>query len=173
MSHFKEMHFDLSHLDPFKLGIPFGGNAYTALVMFSCHCFTEAFDAERHDDRMAYEHKNETRAFDVVRYQLSLLLPDLFRALGNRTVYHTERGSFFFVTSRRLPDGTGKVPYVVFFRIHKADMAGADVVVNVVSAYPKPGMTRWAAPVKFPRIIDSKVRRRQLPLGPRCQVKRH
>ena len=176
MSHFKEMHFDnttydLSHLDPFKLGIQFENNAYTALVRFSCHCFTETFDASRHDDRVSYEHENETRAFDTVRYQLSLSLPDLFRTLGNEIVYHTKRGSFFFI--RRLPDETANVvlPYVVFFRPYKADMDGADVIVEVASAYTKPGMTRWASPVKFPRIIDSTIRGYRLPLGQRHKVK--
>ena len=175
VSHFKEMHFgntthDLSHLDPLKLGIQFEDNAYTAPVRFSCHCFTETFDASRHDGRAAYEHGNETRAFDTVRYQLSLSLPDLFRTLGNKIVYHTKRGSFFFI--RRLPDETANVvlPHVVF-RTYTADMDGADVIVEVASACPKPGMAHWAAPVRFPRLIGSTVRGYQLPLGQRFKVK--
>ena len=173
MSYFNKMHldnttYDLSHLDPFKLGIQFEGNTYTALVMFSCHCFTEKFDAARHDDEAAYEHGNKTRAFDTVRYQLSLSLPGLFRTLGNKTVYHTKRGSFFFI--RRLPTANVVLPYAVFFRTYKASMDGADVIVEVASAYTKPGMTRRAPSVKFPRIIDSTVRGYRLPLGQRVKV---
>lgn len=175
MSHFKKMHFgnttyDLSHLDPFKLGIRFEGNAHTALVRFSCHCFTVTFDAARHDNRAVYEHGSETRAFDTVRYRLSRSLPDLFRTLGNKPVYHTKRGSFFFI--RRLPDETANiVPYVIFFRTFEANMDDADVIVEVASAYTKPGMAHWAAPVKFPRIIDSTVRGYRLPLGQYFKVK--
>ncbi|MDE0307973.1 MAG: hypothetical protein OXI87_24270 [Albidovulum sp.] len=178
MSYFEEMHFDnttydLSHLDPFKLGIRFDGNAYTALVMFSCHCFTEKFDAARHDVRAAYEHENETRAFDEVRYRLSLSLPSLFRNLGNQTVYHTHKESFFFIRNERLPDRADGIPYAVFFRTHRAeDRDDADVIVRVVSAYAKPGITRFARPVKFPRVIDSAARRIRLKLGPPCKVKR-
>ncbi|MDE2792156.1 MAG: hypothetical protein OXI81_17275 [Paracoccaceae bacterium] len=128
------------------------------------------FDTARHDDRAVYGQGNEKRALDVVRYQFSRSLPDLFRTFGNKPVYHTKRGSFFFI--RKLPDETANlVLYVVFFKTYVANMDGADVIVEVASAYTKPGMARWAAPVRFPRIIDSTVRGYRLPLGRFFKVK--
>ncbi len=178
MSYFKEMHFDnttydLSHLNPFKLGIRFNGNDYTALVMFSFHCFTEEFDAARHDEQAAYEHENETRAFDEIRYRFSLSLPNLFRKLGNQSVYQTYKRSFFVIKKEWLPDRADGIAYAVFFRTHRAaDRNDVDIIVRVVSAYPKPGMKHFARPVKFARVIDSTARGTPPPLGPYCRVKR-
>ncbi len=175
MSRFKDMRFGntvygLSHLDPFKLGIQFDGKAYTALVRFSCHCFTEGFNADRHDRQAIYKHEGEERAFSVDRYELSRSLPDMIRSLGSgdMTVYHTKRRSFFFVRN-----ASPSAPfYMIFFRAYKAKEKSIDVIVEVVSAYPKSSMVRSASPVKFPRVIDSTARGRPPPLGPPCRVKR-
>ena len=183
MSSFKEMRFgnrtyDLKHLNPFKLGVEFDGNSYTVLVRFSCHCFTEGFDAERHIDQAICEcrdclRKLENRAFSVERHQLSLQLPELFRRLGNGTVYHTQRNSFFFVRNVPVPEkGGSHEPYVVFFKAIKAAHVDGDVIIEVVTAYPKPGMTRLGSPVKFPRVICSTARNEPLKLGRPVRVKR-
>ena len=141
--------------------------------MVSFHCFTEEFDAARHDEQAAYEHENETRAFDEFRYRLSLPLPNLFRKLGDQSVYHAHKGSFFIIKNEWLPDRADGIPYAVFFRTHRAaDRNDADVIERVVSAYPKPGMKHFARPVNFPRVIDSAARRIRLQLGPYCRVKR-
>lgn len=154
---FEGRSYALSHLDPFKIAVEFKRRAYTALVIFSSHCFTE---------------KGETRAFNADRYRLSLSLPGMIRALGNQTVYHTRRGSFFFVRNKSLPEGEGSIPYAVFFRVHKADRNGVDVIVSVESAYAKSRLAFYAQPVKFPRVINAVVNRTPLSLGPRCKIKR-
>lgn len=159
-----------SHLDPFKLGIQFDGKSYTVLVRFSCHCFTEGLDADEHDSQAIYRHEGEERVFSVDRHGLSCSLPDMIRSLGigNMTVYHTRRNSFFSVRNVSPP-----APYyMIFFRVYKAREKGIDVILEVISAYPKASMVRFASPVKFSRVIDSKARGKTTPLGKPCKVKR-
>ena len=175
MSYFKDMcigntTYDLRHLDPFKLSIQFEDKSYTVLVRFSCHCFTERLDADEQDGRAVYKHKEEKRLFSVDRYELSRSLPGMIRSLDNcnMTVYHTRQGSFFFARN-----ASPLTPcYMVFFRAYKAKKKGIDVIVDVVSAYPKDHMVRRASPVKFPRVIDATAKGRPPPLGPTCRVKR-
>jgi len=175
MAHFTEKTlngetFDLSHLDPFVLQVEFDDRTYQTLVNFSCHCFTEKFDGARHTAEVAYRHGGERRAFCVDRHLLSLALPQHFSRLGNTSIYHTKKDSFFFI--RSTADLGASVPYVVFFRSYKSTQEGLDVIVDVGSAYPKPGMTAWASPVKFHRMIDARARGRVLPLGRAQKIKR-
>ena len=119
--------------------------------------------------------EGKKRALAVDRHQLSLQLPGLFRNLTkNKTVYHTERKSYFFVRNMSVPGKSrGNEPYVVFFRAFKAKRNDIDVRIKVESAYPKTGMTRFASPVKFPRVIYSTARSEPLGSGRPVQVKRH
>lgn len=115
----------------------------------------------------------EKRTSSVERHQLSLRLPELFRRLGNKTVHHTQQNSFFFVRNVPVPEkGGSNEPYVVFFKAIKAEHVDGDVIIEVVTAYPKPGMTRRGSPVKFPRVICSMARNEPFKLGPPARVKR-
>ena len=172
--------YDLKHLTPLELAVQFDDNTYKVLVRFSCHCFTENFDPDRHDDQAVCEcrvcrGRQEKRALAVDRHQLSLQLPELFRDLNrNKTVYRTERRSFFFVRNMSVPGSSGSnEPYVVFFRPIKAGCSDIDVIIEVESAYPKTNMTRYASPVKFPRAICSTARNEPLESGKPVRVKRH
>lgn len=162
--------YELSHLDPMVIQVPFEAQTFETLVVFSCHCFTEKFDGHIHTDADAYLHNGERRAFDAERHRLSLALPGHLATLGNQTIYHTQQESFFFL---RTVNSLGvAVPYVVFLRSFKSNKEDIDVVVNVSSAYTKPGMTKWAAPVKFSRMVNARARNQRLPLGPMKQIKR-
>jgi hypothetical protein len=162
--------YNLDHLDPFILSVVFEDITYNALIEFSCHCFTETFDPAQHDQHAAYTYGNETRAFDLARYDLSLSLPDRFRALGNNNVYHTKKESFFFL--RKVNVAGAQLPYLVFFRSFKSKSAAYDVIVEVSSAYTKPNMALYASPVKFSRMIAAQATNKALPLGPPQQIKR-
>lgn len=162
--------YDLSHLDPMRLAVTFEGRTFQTLVNFSCHCFTEKFDDQKHSADDEYRFGGERRAFCIDRHQLSLALPQHFVELGNKTVYHTQKESFFFI--RTVTDLGVAVPYVVFFRSYKSNQDDLDVLINVSSAYPKPGMTSWASPVKFPRVVNARARGLQLPLGKPQKIKR-
>lgn len=162
--------YDLSHLDPFTFPLTVGEETFTVAVEFSCHCFTEKLDPVRHSPSLHYQHKNELRAFDVGRHDLSLTLPNKIRAFGNRTVYHTKHGSFFFLNDHRMPQGN--IPYVGFFRAFRLKKQGIDVQLYIVSAHLKPGMTQWASPVKFTTLVAAIAKNRALKMGQPRQIKR-
>ena len=161
--------YDLSHLDPFDFETEVEGVKVVARVEFSCHCFTETLGDE-HTPDLKYTHGSETRAFNPERYGLSLKLPDLIRTLGTQSVYHTEQGNFFVLRDQAI--GDGKVPYLVFFRSFKATDKKVHVRIFVQSAYLKPNMSRWGAPVKFSTLLRFTKDGKKLPLGPKIQVKR-
>lgn len=175
MAHFAEKTlngetYDLSHLEPFVFAVAFEERTYQTLVNFSCHCFTEKFNGAVHTQDMAYRHGKERRAFCVDRHILSLNLPQHFANISTTSIYHTKQNSFFFI--RSTTDLGISVPYVVFFRSYKSTQEGVDVVVEVSSAYPKLGMTAWASPVKFNRMIDARAKGKVLPVGPARKIKR-
>gem|GEM_PF-1170333 len=134
-------------------------------VMFSCHCFTEEYKEGRTPD-LTYRHKNEKRIFSIERHRLSEQLPPLISTLGNTSVYHTRKESFFFARTME------EKPYVVFFRAYKAESKDFHVIVNVESAYPKQNMTDFGAPVKFPTVIRCAAQGRTPPTGRPVQIKR-
>lgn len=162
--------YDLGHLDPMAMQVTYQDRTLETLVDFSCHCFTEMFSAGKHTADHSYHFGGEHRAFDVARHALSLDLPHHFATLGNQTVYHTQKESFFFI--RTVTDAGDRVPYVVFFRSFKSKLEGKDVFIEVSSAYPKPGMTSWASPVKFPTMVNARANNAKLPLGPKLKIKR-
>lgn len=162
--------YDMAHLDPMPLEVAFEGATFLTRVDFSCHCFTEKFLGRAHTANDEYLFEGERRAFNMQRHALSLALPQQFQTLGNQTIYHTQKESFFHL--RTVDDEGVATPYVVFFRSYKSNQDGFDVIIDVSSAYPKPGMTSWASPVKFPRMVNARARNLRLPLGPPRKIKR-
>ena len=161
--------YDLAHLEPFEFDLLVDRTTFRVGVEFTCHCFTEAI-TQAHAPDFRYLHDGETRAFSVERHSFSLLLPNLVTTLGNRSVYHSEQGNFFFLRDVKAPRGAS--PYLVFFDMFKATKAETDVQMLVRSAYLKPGMSRFAAPVKFTNLVTAIAKGKKLPLGPRQQIKR-
>ncbi len=161
--------YDLAHLEPFTFVLAVEGVDFHVSVEFSCHCFTETFGPE-HTPDLKYTHAGETRAFDVVRHELSKKLPGIIRALGNQSVYHSEQGNFFVLRDQTLPDG--KQPYLIFFNAFKATGKEVHVRLLVRSAYLKPKMSRWGSPIRFSTLVRATSENRALKTGPRVQVKR-
>lgn len=173
MSYFKNKKiggriFGLAHLDPFSFTVKHEDTDYSVRVTFEDHVFTTAFDPVLHTPDLIYSRRaDDWRAFDTTRWQQSQDLPQLFRSIGGHSVYHSKGRNFFF-----LRGAAGTPPYAVFFEPMRSNRDDTDVAVIVRSAYEKNSMTRWASPIKFPRLIDSVVRGIQTPLGPSAQIRR-
>jgi hypothetical protein len=159
--------YDLSHLEPFVFSLAADEDNFAVGVSFSCHCFTVTWSAAFSPDFL-YEHGNEKRAFDIQRHGLSLLLPDFFRQLGNRSVYWSNKGNFFFW---RNPAALN-APYLIFFDAIKSTAPGIDVRIHVRTAHPKPGMVLFASPVKFTTLVRMTAAGKKLKPGPAQQIKR-
>jgi hypothetical protein len=105
--------YDLSHLDPFSFELQDGEQTFKVGVDFTCHCFTEAL-TQAHSPDFHYMHNGEKRAFSIARHSLSLRLPGMVTTLGNKSVYHSEQGNFFFLRD------VNASPYLVFFDLFRA-----------------------------------------------------
>jgi hypothetical protein len=57
-------------------------------------------------------------------------------------------------------------PYLVFFNVTRSKAKGVHVLMNIESAYMKPGMTDRAAPVKFTTFIEKTAAGQRVPRGP-------
>jgi hypothetical protein len=142
LAYFPHKHFDgttyvLDHLEPtsIRIALDVAGTIDVSLhVQYSCHCFTESFDPDRHRDHHKYTHRRETRAFNVLRYQCSLHLPSLLNGLPQRTVYRAEQDNYTYVA--RIPINHGMDTYSVFFKL--AAKAPDELHMRVQSAYLKP-----------------------------------
>lgn len=123
---------DLAHLEPFEFDLQPNGwtRLATVRVAFNNHCFSEAFDAERHREVLPSTHvpSRERRAFDAVRYELSKLLPGFVRELDGRRIAQTRKGPLVRIT---LADGGN---YGIFFTLRKSGHASCEMFV--ISAYP-------------------------------------
>lgn len=87
-------------------------------ITFGCHCFTEEFNPEVHGEHHSYKHLGEERAFDVTRYECSLQLPQVMRAMLGGTIYRADK-SYTYVAQISLPPALGQQAYSVFFSLEK------------------------------------------------------
>ncbi|WP_300115418.1 hypothetical protein [Rhodoferax sp.] len=108
-------------------------------VSFSIHCFTEEFNQTIHLDHHTYTHENETRAFELTRYNCSLQLPTLIDTMFKGKVYRAKNNNYTYVAQIAL-NGQSQ-PYSIFFDLKK-DTGEVSVVptlrMYVQSAYMKP-----------------------------------
>lgn len=174
MAHFKSHRmrgtvYNLGHLDPFDFSLFHDSVTYTVRVVFSHHCFSRGLVAGDTPD-LHYSWLNETRAFCTDRFSLSLVLPALVRTLPTRTVYHAQQRNYF--VTNNAPAGAGPGPYAVFFDTMKATRGTFDVVMNIQSAYLKPGMTTMAPPIKFTSLVDATARGIRPTTGKPVKLKR-
>ncbi|WKL58185.1 hypothetical protein Q1W73_04170 [Asticcacaulis sp. ZE23SCel15] len=101
-------------------------------MRFNDHCFTKAFDPRLHVQADCIvtnqSARHERRVFCEVRYEHSLSLPAIIRALGNKRVASTREGNMVRVETQ-----SGDA-YAVFFTLRRHNARRADLFV--VSAYP-------------------------------------
>lgn len=107
-------------------------------VTFSCHCFTEGFSAEFHQDHHRYTYLGELRAFDPVRHECSLQLPAIIQKLLKGRVFDLGE-SWTYEAQIQLNSGPGVfVQYSIFFSLKKdKTIATPALVMYVKSAYQK------------------------------------
>lgn len=161
--------YTLDHLEPFTFKLRTDMDTRKVRVIFSCHCFTEELKSH-HTPDFRYVHESETRAFNAERQTLSLLLPELITTLGGRSVYLSKLSNYFIL--RQNPRTGFDGPYLVFFNISKAKREAYDVVMNIESAYMKPGMADRASPVKFTTLVEKIALGQRVPRGPMQSIKR-
>jgi len=138
---FEDTQYTFDHLAPFVAAVPLdaaGKNSVEVKVLFSCHCFTEAFDTEVHQEHHRYRFQGELRAFDVLRYECSLQLPAVIQALFKGRI-HRGDGSLTYVAYITLSNILGAQPYSVFFSLEKETANPGNVLsMRIKSAYLKP-----------------------------------
>lgn len=139
--HFEGFVFEFSHLAPTQERVPLdeGATRFIALhVAFGSHCFTETFDKNRHRDHHRYVYNGEVRAFCPTRYECSLHLPSVVKAMLSGRVYNADE-SYTFVAQITIPSRDGLQPYSVFFSLRKDSSLQAPALkMFVKSAYIKP-----------------------------------
>jgi len=162
--------YTLDHLEGFTFTLDTeGGKRRAVIVGFSCHCFTEDIRQE-HTPDYYYVHGGEKRAFDLTRHALSKRLPEIIRALYGRTVYMSKEANYFLLRTIEATELAG--PYLVFFNVRRAKQKGVDVLMNVESAYLKPGMTDRASAIRFSTLIERTATGKPVPRGPLQLIKR-
>lgn len=146
MSNFPHKQFEgtlyqFGHLDPMQVTLPLnseGVNTIDLHVTFGCHCFTAEFDALQHRPDHRYTYRGELRAFDTLRYQCSLQLPQVMQAMQKGTIYNADE-SYTYVAHIILDAVTGPQSYSVFFSLQKDRSVQTPALrMFVKSAYLKP-----------------------------------
>lgn len=150
------------HLEPMTLVVPtLAKPAGVRIdVVFSNHCFSEAYDPAVHTGTAVDVWDNgKRRVFDQVRYALSAALPGIVQGLPNSPVFRTPEANFVRIT---MPAGTPGVDYRMFFRLQQEKGGGFDLKMHVESAYspdaahavPAKDMTK----VRFVVLVDKTLR---------------
>lgn len=133
--------YTFNHLKPTQLKVPLNKDGTLAInmhVTFGCHCFTEGFDETIHREDHRYTHGDEIRAFNTLRYQCSLQLPQLVQSMLKGRIYRADN-SYTYAAQISLISGTSKQDYSIFFNLEKDKHAkSAAVRMFVKSAYLKP-----------------------------------
>lgn len=109
-------------------------------VIFTKHCYTEAFDAERHtkEQIILFDAPDRARVFCPTRYGLSLGLPDIMANLHTKKVNQTaERRNYVYA----LPLELDNQLYEIYFMLQRAGAGDRgelipDLRLTVESAYP-------------------------------------
>lgn len=153
MSNFPHKQFEgtlykFDHLDPMQMTLPLNAEGTTIIdlhVTFGCHCFTEEFDAGQHRPDHRYTYKGELRAFDVLRYECSLQLPQVMQAMQKGTIYNADE-SYTYAAHITLASIDGPQTYSVFFSLQKDKSVETPALrMFVKSAYLKPLVAKAGA----------------------------
>lgn len=130
-------------------------------VVFSNHCFSEAFDPAAHPGAVVEVWDGRMRrVFDQVRYDLSIALPGIVQSLPTSPVYRTPEANFVRITAPA--SGAPGVDYRMYFRLKKEGGSGHDLKLRVESAYsPTPGQAlapSTMTKVRFRVLVDKTFR---------------
>lgn len=156
----------IQHLAPTALDLVTDGRpgGVRIQVLFSAHCYSEAYDAGRHNRGHLIIDRGAERAFDAARYELSKGLPAMIQDLPVSKVYGTPEANFFQI-GRRIDGLDGE--YRMYFRLKKSGVPkGFHLRLFVESAYcPRPEKLVPASKmqkVRFAVLTDKTLRGEQL-----------
>lgn len=113
----EHMLLHVEHLAPHILTINLPrGERINILVVYSCHCWSEGFEAEKHEGQMKIMDGIRSRAFCPDRYTASMDLKDLFEGLSRNRIYLTQsdRNYGTYNATKIRDDGTA---YTAFFTL--------------------------------------------------------
>lgn len=153
MSKFPNKHFEgalyqFGHLDPMQMKLHLNADGTSTIdlhVTFGCHCFTEKFDATQHRQDHRYTYKGELRAFDTLRYQCSLQLPQVIVLMQKGTIYNADE-SYTYAAHITLGASAEPQTYSVFFSLQKDRSVQRPALrMFVKSAYLKPLVAKAGA----------------------------
>jgi hypothetical protein len=143
--------YTFSHLAPMTLKVPLKVPEPIEVpvkVTYGCHCFTEEFKPDVHQDHHRYTHLHETRAFNLERFNCSLQLPAVVTSILGGKIYLADR-SYTYVAQITLPPALGQQSYSVFFSLEKTRKSLAPAAeMYIKSAYltplkSKPNARSW------------------------------
>lgn len=141
--------YDPSHLNDFIFPYHFGFAIYRIRVSFSCHCFTKALDNTPY--HLQYKHGKESREFCFDRFELSKMLPNLIRTLGNVTFYESQKRDYLIIKLN--DDFAPSQHYTIFFNFEKTGNKESDITIYVNSAYIKENEIVDAPAIKFNSLL--------------------
>jgi len=138
---YKSQVYDLSHLnahwveylDDRDKNNPI---SYKFIVTYSLHCFTKESN-ELTDEELQllmYNAPKESRPFNFERYNLSKLLPDITKLLGEKTTLVCHAGYGNFATVKILDSNGIEINYFVVFNVFRENKK---LRLHIQSAYPK------------------------------------
>jgi hypothetical protein len=131
--------FDFTHLEPFNFTITsqLAKRDLSVHVTFSCHCFSQGYDAAMHPDGepIILDGAGRPRTFCAIRYRLSLRLPIVIQGLNHpQSKVRQTAARRNWAYSLTIEDPAG--PYHVFFEIRRAGKEKPqDLNLVVESAY--------------------------------------
>jgi hypothetical protein len=127
----------IDHLAPMTIVCPCApiGRDLVIDVMFANHCYTEKFNSDVHEleQIILTEAGGRHRIFCPIRYELSLRLPELIKALPKCRVHQTAQlRNYVYVVPLEIEDR----PYEIYFMLQRAASdSHADLRLTVESAY--------------------------------------
>lgn len=113
--------YTFDHLRPYTVIVPLQSTMCPQLpvsIVFSSHCFTEAFDHALHKEHHRYTHRGELRAFDLTRFECSLQLQSAITQLLAGKIYNANR-SYTYVAQISLSEPLGRENYSIFFSLER------------------------------------------------------
>lgn len=151
--HHKGVDHSVEHLAPVVISCPCApiGRDLAIRVAFANHCYTEAFDAARHEREriVLYDAPSRPRVFCPERYELSKKLPALIGELPSRKVNRTSSPRENYVYATLLKEDN--LIYEIYFMLQRAQGGDSvDLRLTVESAYP---VAQQSAVPKLPRAI--------------------
>lgn len=140
--------YKFDHLDPMLMKLPLNADGSKIIDLhatFGCHCFTEELDAGQHRPDHRYTYKGEQRAFNLLRYECSLQLPQVLLAMQKGKIYNADE-SYTYAAHITLASVDGPQTYSVFFSLQKDKCVQTPALrMFVKSAYLKPLVAKAGA----------------------------